>query len=73
VAPAGATRSVIGAARAAVNRSAGGGARAQNRRARAILNDIEAASRRGRGGPRLTNAQVVDFRRRLRAISVASR
>lgn len=63
IAPAGAHRSLRGTA----NRLANTPGRGRARR-RAILEEIDQAARRGRGGPRLTNAQVAEFRRRLAAL-----
>lgn len=57
VAPAGAVRSLTAAARRLAAQPGRG--RAARRR---ILEEIELTSRRRRGGPRLTNGQVADFR-----------
>lgn len=70
VAPAGATRSLLGAVRREAERSSGNRT-ARSRRARALAAEAIAAAQRGRGGPRLTNAQIADFRRRLRALGTA--
>lgn len=69
-APAGATRSLVGRARASVNRA--GNNAATRRRRQALLAEIEAASRRSRGGPRLSNRQIADFTARLRAANRTS-
>ncbi len=63
VAPAGALRSLRGQA----NRLASQGGRGRRARQQ-LLADIDAASRRSRGGARLTNQQVNTFRERLRAL-----
>jgi hypothetical protein len=60
VAPAGAHRALRGAAARAANTPGRG--RAQRR---AILQEIDQAAARRRGGPRLTNAQIAEFRGRL--------
>lgn len=67
VAPSGALRSLRGRA----NRLASTPGRGRQARQR-LLADIDAASRRSRGGARLTNAQIVSFRERLRALARGS-
>jgi len=63
VAPAGAHRSL----RARANRLAATPGRGRAAR-RALLQEIDAAAQRRRGGPRLTNAQVASLTARLRAL-----
>lgn len=67
-APAGALRSLRGRA----NRLASTGGRGRRARQQ-LLADIDAASRRARGGNRLSNRQVQSFRTRLAALASTNR